>query len=127
MGFQSFEDILSWQKARELTRNIYAMTNQGSLARDYGLRDQMRRASVSILSNIAEGFERGGNREFSRFLSIAKGSAGELRAQLYVALDQSYIPTETHKSLTATAVEISRLIAGLMGSLRARDKEKGAM
>src|SRR6266511_2671950 len=76
--FQSFEDIEAWQKARELTRRVYELSDQGSFARDFGLRDQMRRACVSILSNIAEGFERGGTGEFVQFLSAARGSAGKL-------------------------------------------------
>src|ERR1044071_8834864 len=86
--FQSFEDIEAWQKARELTRRVYEVSEVGAFARDFGLRDQIRRASVSALSNIAEGFERSGTGEFIQFLSAAKGSAGEVRAQLYVALDR---------------------------------------
>ncbi len=85
-SFKSFEEIESWQKARELTRKVYAVSNQGAFTKDFGLRDQIRRASVSIMSNIAEGFERDGNREFLQFLAVAKGSSGEVRAQLYVAL-----------------------------------------
>ena len=88
---KKFEDIQSWKKARSLTKEIYAATLTGAFARDFGLRDQMRRSAISILSNIAEGFERGGDKEFLQFLAIAKGSAGELRAQLYVAFDQSFI------------------------------------
>ena len=83
---KKFEEIQSWKKARSLTQEVYAETLTGPFSRDFGLRDQMRRAAVSILSNIAEGFERGGDKEFLQFLAIAKGSAGELRAQLYVAL-----------------------------------------
>jgi four helix bundle protein len=78
--FQSFEDIEAWQKARELTRRIYEVSDVGKFARDFGLRDQIRRASVSVLSNIAEGFERSGTGEFIQFLSGANGSAGEVRA-----------------------------------------------
>src|SRR5229473_8394597 len=99
--FQSFEEIEAWQKARELTREVYAVSDEGPFARDFGLRDQMRRASVSILSNIAEGFERSGTGEFVQFLSAAKGSAGEVRAQLYVALDQGYIEAEKFRELSA--------------------------
>lgn len=90
----SFEEIHAWQKARELTREIYKISNDGSFGKDYGLRDQIRRASVSIVSNIAEGFERNGSKEFKQFLSISKGSAGEVRAQLYIALDLEYITKE---------------------------------
>ncbi len=95
--FQSFEEIEAWQKARELTRRVYELLDKGSFARDFGLRDQMRRACVSILSNIAEGFERSGTGEFVQFLSAAKGSAGEVRAQLYVALDRRYIEREVSR------------------------------
>jgi len=86
--FNNFEDIEAWQKARQLTKRIYEITKKGALAKDYGLKDQIRRASVSIMSNIAEGFERGGNKEFIQFLSTAKGSSGEVRSQLYVIVDQ---------------------------------------
>ena len=78
-----FEDFIAWQKARELTKEIYLSTRSGEFARDYGLRDQIRRAAVSIVSNIAEGFERGSDREFSQFLVVAKASCAEVRAQLY--------------------------------------------
>lgn len=80
--FQRFEEIEAWQKARELTKAIYALSNDSQFARDFGLRDQIRRASVSIMSNIAEGFGRGGNKEFIQFLSTAKGSTSEVQAQL---------------------------------------------
>ena len=83
---EKFEDLIAWQKARELTRNIYQVTTQGNFSRDFWLRDQIRRASVSIMSNIAEGFERAGRSEFHQFLVIAKGSCAELRSQLYVSL-----------------------------------------
>ena len=88
--FKTFEEISAWQKARELTKEVYKVTTHGAFGRDYGLRDQIRRASVSIMSNVAEGFERSGTGEFGHFLSTAKGSAGEVRSQLYVALDQEY-------------------------------------
>src|SRR6187455_1015360 len=86
-----FEDIDGWKMARDLTNDIYRVTSDGQFGRDFGLCNQIRKASVSIMSNIAEGFERDGNKEFCNFLSIAKGSAGEVRSQLYVALDQNYI------------------------------------
>ena len=91
---KQFENIEIWQKARELTRMIYTISSKGNFEKDFGLKDQIRRASVSVLSNISEGFERGSNKEFIYFLSIAKGSCGEIRAQLYVALDQKYINEE---------------------------------
>jgi four helix bundle protein len=118
---QSFEDIEAWQKARELTREVYACSGTGAFARDYGLRDQIRRAAVSILSNIAEGFERGGSAEFTQFLAIAKGSTAEVEAQLYVALDQGYIAQEKFESITAIANSTKKLIAGFMNYLRSSD------
>ena len=84
---ERFEDLIAWQKARELTAHIYQITSFGEFARDFGLRDQIRRASVSIMSNIAEGFERFNPNEFHPFLSISKASCGEVRSQLYVATD----------------------------------------
>jgi four helix bundle protein len=120
-SFKSFEEIESWQKARELTREVYTVSNKGAFAKDFGLRDQIRRASVSILSNIAEGFERDGSREFLQFLAVAKGSSGEVRAQLYVALDQDYIDMNTFETLSAISIEIGRLLGGLMNYLRETD------
>jgi four helix bundle protein len=116
--FQSFEDIEAWQKARELTRRVYEVSEVGAFARDFGLRDQMRRASVSVLSNIAEGFERSGTGEFIQFLSAAKGSAGEVRAQLYVALDRNYVDVPTFQELNQLASQVSRMISGLMAYLK---------
>lgn len=117
-AFSTFEEIECWQKARELTREVYLHSKKGAFAKDFGLCDQIRRASVSILSNIAEGFERGGKVEFARFLTIAKGSAGEVRAQLYVAHDQSYIDEPTFQNLYAIASETGAMINGLINYLR---------
>jgi len=119
-GFKSFEEIDAWQKARDLTNEIYTVTRCGSFSKDYGLRDQIQRASVSIMSNIAEGFERKGVNEFVHFLSIAKGSAGEVRCQLYIARDQGYIDKGTSDKLIAMVTQTSRMIAGLMRYLRGR-------
>lgn len=116
--FQSIEEIEAWQKARVLVRHIYSISKQGAFAKDFGLRDQIRRASVSVISNIAEGFERSGNGEFGRFLAMAKGSAGEVKAQLYVALDQGYITQTTFNEIAAWADETGRMIGGLMNYLR---------
>ena len=116
--FQRFEQIVVWQKAREFTRKIYEVTGQGAFARDFGLKDQLRDASVSIMSNIAEGYERSGNAEFKQFLSIAKGSSGEIRSELYVALDQRYITEATFTSLTNEAIEISKMLNSLMNYLQ---------
>jgi four helix bundle protein len=114
---EKFEDLIAWQKARELTKNIYRVTNIGEFFRDFGLREQIRRASVSIMSNIAEGFERGGRSEFHQFLVIAKGSCAELRSQLYVALDAEYIDIGTFQSLDSLAKETSRLVGGLRAAV----------
>jgi len=122
---EKFEDLVAWQKARELTRNIYSITNQGEFSRDFGLRDQIRRASVSIMSNIAEGFERGGRSEFHQFLVIAKGSCAELRSQLYVALDVDYINKDVFKDLYSLSMETSRIIGGLRAAVyKQKIKEK---
>lgn len=118
MTIKRFEEIDAWQKARQLTANIYRATSEGLLARDYGLRDQIRRAAVSSMSNIAEGFERDGNKEFIQFLSMAKGSTGEIRAQLYVALDAGFLNRSQFNELFDQAEEVSRLIAGFMRYLR---------
>ena len=91
MSVKCFEDLEVWKLSRELSNKIYNISNNGRFAKDLGLRDQIRRAAVSIMSNIAEGYERGGNKEFIQFLSIAKASGGEVRSQLYVVMDQGYI------------------------------------
>ena len=112
-----FEDLIAWQKARELTKSIYVITKQGDFSRDFGLRDQIRRSAVSVMSNIAEGFERGGRSEFHQFLVIAKGSCAELRSQLYVALDVDYINSKTFDDLVELAKQTSRLIGGLRSAV----------
>jgi len=113
-----FEDIEAWQKARELAKRVYTATRGSDFARDFGLRDQIQRASVSIVSNIAEGFDRDGNAEFVQFLSHAKGSTGEVKAQLYLALDLQYITLKEFEDLFTLATEAGRMIAGLMNYLR---------
>ena len=115
---ERFEDLICWQKARELNRGIQRISKGGIFARDYSLRDQIRRASISVMSNIAEGFERGGDREFVQFLSLAKGSCGEVRCQLYAALDEKYLSEPDFKLLYGQCVEVSRLISGLMKYLQ---------
>jgi four helix bundle protein len=114
MKVTKFEDLESWRKARTLTNTVYEATGSGRFTQDFGLKEQIRRASISILSNIAEGFERGGDKEFFQFLAVAKGSCGEVRAQLYIAVDQGYLSHELFEKLSNNAVEISRLISGLM-------------
>jgi four helix bundle protein len=118
MTIKRFEEIEAWQKTRQLTASIYRVTAEGPFARDYGLRDQIRRAAVSSMSNIAEGFERDGNKEFSQFLSMAKGSTGEVRSQLYVALDAGFLNQTRFNDLFGDAEEASRLIAGFVRYLR---------
>ncbi len=115
---QRFEDLIAWQKARTLTKAIYATTNQTCFAKDFGLRDQIRRASVSLMSNIAEGFERRTRRDFAHFLTMAKASAGEVRSQLYVAFDVSYIQQSEFDTLLAMTEEASKIIAGLAKSIQ---------
>jgi four helix bundle protein len=117
-AFQNFEEIEAWKRARNLAGEIYAISSTGPFSKDFGLREQMRRAVVSVMSNIAEGFERSGTGEFIQFLSMAKGSAGEVRAQLYVALDQSYIDRETFNRFHASTTDICRMISGLMHYLQ---------
>jgi four helix bundle protein len=109
---ENFEDLNVYQQARELTNKIYEITRKSLFCKDYGLVDQIRRASVSIMANIAEGFERGTNTEFVQFLSIAKGSCGEVWAPLSIAFDQKYIETETCRKLS----DQCRLISGMLAN-----------
>ena len=122
---EKFEDIEAWQKAREFIREIYRITNQGAFARDFGLRDQIRRASVSIMSNIAEGFDRGGTREFIQFLYIAKGSSAEVQAQLYVALDAQYPSQNQFHKLYELANDTGRVLGGLIRYHKSHKKQRG--
>src|ERR1035437_2013819 len=115
---ERFEELTSWQKARELNRLVYNASKKGAFAKDFGLRDQMQRASVSVMSNIAEGFERGGDREFIQFLSNAIGSCGEVRSQLYAALDGEYLTQGEFDELCKLCLDVSRLISGFMTYLR---------
>jgi four helix bundle protein len=112
-----FEDLVAWQKARQLTSEIYRATRQQAFARDYGLSSQIQRASVSIMSNIAEGFERGSRGEFHQFLVIAKASCAEVRSQLYVALDAGYLTQEDFEKFSSLAREVSRIVGGLRASV----------
>ena len=114
-----FEDILSWQKARELTREIYDCSR--SFSTDLRLRDQIRAASVSVMSNIAEGFERSGSNEFLQFLAISKGSVGEVESDLYVAQDQRYISRDRFAAIYGLSEDTKKLIAGFMHYLRKSD------
>lgn len=117
---QKFEDLVCWQKSRQLTREVYKVMKPCS---DYGFKDQIQRAAVSILSNIAEGFERGTKSEFLNYLYIAKGSAGEVRAQLYVALDAGYLNIETFKYLNGLAQDCSRLLQSFADKVKENTKQ----
>lgn len=116
--FKSFEEIEAWQRARELVRQVYRASGTGDFFRDFGLRDQMRRAGVSVMANIAEGFERGSNKQFLQYLAVAKASSAEVRCHLYVALDQGYLSKEEAATLFERVTEVSKMIAGLMRHLR---------
>jgi four helix bundle protein len=118
MKIERFEDIQAWQKARELVKSIYQVTSEGNFARDYGLKDQIRRASVSIMSNIAEGYARQTNKEFNQFLHIALGSVAEVQSQLYIAQDLNYISKEEFGRIYELASESARLITGFIKYLR---------
>lgn len=121
---ERFEDLIAWQKARQLTVEIYRITAIGEFARDFGLRDQIRRAAVSIMSNIAEGFDRGSRGEFHQFLVIAKASCAEVRSPLYVAQDVGYISQGTFSNLSGTTNELSKIIGGLRVSVQKQRDEK---
>ena len=112
-----FEDLGVWQDARALVKQIYTASKQRAFCRDFGLRDQIRRAATSTMSNSAEGFERGTRKEFIQFLSIAKGSNGEVRSQLYVALDQEYLTENEFTVLREAALRLSRRIARFISYL----------
>lgn len=118
MPVKYFEDLEVWKEAIALTNRIYKITADPKFSKDFGLRDQIRRASVSVMSNIAEGFERGGNPELIQFLYIAKGSCGEVRAQLYVAKDQDYVGEETFDELFKSSKRLSVMISNLIEYLK---------
>ena len=112
-----FEDIQAWQTARELTHLVYGLSEQGAFAKDYSLRDQIRRAAISVMSNIAEGFESQSQAQFIRYLGLAKGSAGEVRSQAYVALDLQYVSSEEFKGLFDLADKSVRQLARFISYL----------
>jgi len=115
------EDIIVWQKAKNLTIDIYKASNHGDFARDFGLRDQIRRAAVSIPSNIAEGFGRGGNREFLQFLSIAKGSLYELKTQLIIANEIGHLDNEIFIKMSNDSDEVGKMLTSFMNYLSNSD------
>lgn len=118
MPVKQFEDLEVWRAARRLTQAIYRLTKAEKFSKDYALRDQIQRATISIMSNIAEGFERGGNQEFCQFLYIAKGSCGEVRSQLYIALDQSYVSRNELDQLTDSYKRLSSMISNFIAYLK---------
>ena len=120
----SFEQLIAWQKSRDLCRLVYEMTSKPPLARDFGYTGQLQRAAVSVMSNIAEGFERAGRGELHQFLSVAKGSCAEVRSLLYVGLDAGYIPPQTFEMLRERTYELARIIGGFRAAVaRQRDEE----
>jgi four helix bundle protein len=118
MQIKNFEDLEIWQLARRLTQEIYTLGGTPKFAKDHALKDQMQRAAVSIMSNIAEGFERGGNQEFTQYLYVAKASCGEVRSQLYVALDQEYVDQKKTDDLLAVMQRLSVMIKHLIDHLK---------
>ena len=125
-AIRRFEDLIAWQKARLLTRVIYQTSRQGTFGKDFELGRQVRRASVSIMSNIAEGFERGGRAEFHQFLSTAKASCAEVRSQLYIALDAGHLNQPQFAHLLRQAEEVARFLGGLRAAVgKQRDTQRG--
>ncbi len=116
-GYERFEDMAVWQAARELARQVYRISAQGDFARDFGLRDQMRRAAVSVMSNIAEGFESRTQALFIDFLGRAKASSGEVRAQCYIALDAGYLDRQAFDELVTLTQSCSRQLSRFMAYL----------
>lgn len=117
---EKFEDLIAWQRARELTALIYQVTRKGEFAKDFGLANQIQRASVSVMANIAEGFERGTRPEFHRFLFTAKASCAELRSHLYIAFDAGYLTQDVFDDIFFKAQEVARIIGGLRASVKQR-------
>ena len=117
---QRFEDLTVWLEAKSLVKAIYLLTGKGAAGRDFGFRDQLRRAAVSVMSNIAEGFERGTNKEFVQYLYIAKGSAGEVRSLLWVALEVGYLSASDFKTLSESSLSLARRLSTFIKYLQGR-------
>ncbi len=117
-AFKSFEEIISWQKARVLCKEIYILSSNDKFAKDFGLRDQIRRSAVSIMADIAEGYERKSDGDFKRFLNISKGSLAEVKSHLYIALDLEYISDDKFKKLASDIDEINKTLYGLINYLK---------
>jgi four helix bundle protein len=122
MAVNRFEDLIAWQKARELTKLVYEVSKHGDFARDFALTNQIRWASISVMSNIAEGFDRLGDVEFHRFLVIAKASCAEVRSQIYIALDVGYLSEEEFQLLMAKVNGTGRVLNGLRIYVKKRIK-----
>ena len=121
---EKFEDLIAWQKARELTKQIYVITGKKPFSADFGLREQIQKASVSIMSNLAEGFERGSTSEFHQSIVIAKASCAEVRSQLYTSLDIGHITKEEFDVVNSHAIEVARIIGGLKVSVNKQRTKK---
>lgn len=119
-GIQRIEDLIAWQKSRRLTKAIYGATRTGLFARDFGLAGQIQRASVSVMANIAEGFERGRSTEFHQFRSTAKASCAQVRSHLYAALDAGYLEQTEFEDLLSRTEEVSRLVGGPRAAVERR-------
>ncbi len=117
-GFKKFEEILAWQKARKVAKRVYEITTDSKFAKDYGLRDQIRRSSVSIMANIAEGQGRNSDKEFANFLNIAHGSIAETQSHLYIAIDLEYLNETDFKEIYDLLDEVGRMTMSLMKHLR---------
>jgi four helix bundle protein len=113
-----FEDLDAWKEARKLNRVVYASSRKSGFAKDFALRDQIRRAGISVMSNIAEGFETGSDKEFIRYLSVAKGSCGEVRSQFFVALDEGYLTRQEFEGAYRQCAAVSQLVTGLLTYLQ---------
>ncbi len=123
-AIERFEDLVAWQKARTLRVEVFRVARGETMRREFDYKNQLRRAAISIMSNIAEGFERGGRGEFAQFLSTAKGSCAEVRSLLYVALDEGFIDEPTFARLSAQAEEVARVVGGLRAAV-ARQRDEG--
>jgi four helix bundle protein len=119
---ESFEDLMVWQKGMEIVKQDYLISREGELCRDFALRDQLRRAAISIPTNIAEGFERASRKEYVNFLNYAKGSTGEVRSLLNVAAELGYLEPSEYEVLRQAVMELSRYLANQIKSLRGSDR-----
>lgn len=124
MKFNSFEDLQVWKDSRVLVSSIYQLTSEGKFNKDFGLREQIQRASVSIMNNIAEGFERNNNKEYIKFLGYSKGSAGEVRSMLYVATDLGYISQDSFNTLYQMSINIITQLSNFIKYLKSSSIKK---